>query len=122
MVDMVHPRLTSSVVVTLVQVMHNETSWPASKLKTNRLVQMLAKRAQRVLKKTEGESNRTSGLAVGSMVADGMVGDPSSSSNFDGTGETDCCLVVVVGAGVMLGSMGARWEFGSKENLYCTVG
>lgn len=121
MVDMVHPRLTSSVVVTLVQVIHNETSWPASKLKMNLLVQILAKRAQRVLKKTEGESNRTSGLAVSAIVADGMVGDPSSS-NFDGTGETDCCLVVVVGAGVTLGSMGARWMFRSKEHLYCTVG
>jgi hypothetical protein len=120
-VDIVHPRLTSSVVETLVQVIHSETSWPASMLRTNLLVQMLAKRAQRVLKKTEGESNRISGLAAGSMVADGMVGDPSSS-NFDGTGERDCCLVVVVGAGVTLGSMGARWGIGSKGNLYCIVG
>lgn len=56
----------------------------------NLLVQILANRAQRVLKNTDGESNLIFGLAV----TDRMAGS-ASSSNFDGTGETDRCLVVV---------------------------
>jgi hypothetical protein len=47
----VHPRLTSSVVVTLVQVMHRETSWPASNDNTNRLVHKLFHRAPKLEKK-----------------------------------------------------------------------
>ena len=98
MVGNAHPRLMSSVVVTLVQVMHNDTSWPASRLRMNLFVQMLANRAQRVWKNTEGESNRTFGLGV-SEFKDRVVGSPESSVNFDETGEGDCCIVV---AGVTL--------------------
>lgn len=65
-----HPRLISSVVVTFVQVMHNDTSWPASKLRMNLFVQILANRAQKVLKKTDGESNRTLGLETASAFRD----------------------------------------------------
>lgn len=60
----------------------------------NLLVQILANRAQRVLKNTDGESNRIFGLTISSAATGGVVG-PASSSNFDGTGEAVCCLVVV---------------------------
>ena len=60
----------------------------------NLLVQILTNRAQRVLKNTDGESNRIFGLTI-SSAATGRVAGPASSSNFDGTGEAACCLVVV---------------------------
>ena len=60
----VHPRLTSSVVVTSVQVTHNDTSWPASRLRTNLFVQILANRAQKLSRNVDRESNRTFGLAI----------------------------------------------------------
>jgi len=101
-----HPRLISSVVVTFVQVMHNDTSWPASRLRMNLFVQMLANRAQRVLKNTEGESNRTCGLDTSSSVPKDLVVGSPPSSNLDGTGEADCCLVVV-GMALTSESMGA---------------
>ena len=44
-VERVHPRLTSSVVVTFVHVIHNETTWPAKKAMMNGLVQTLLHRA-----------------------------------------------------------------------------
>jgi len=71
----------------------------------NLFVQMLTNRAQRVLKNTEGESNRTFGLCITSVFGDRVVGSPSSS-NLDGTGEADCCLIVV-GTALTLESMGA---------------
>ena len=79
----------------------------------NLLVQILANRAQRVLKNTDGESNRTFGLTISSAVADRIVGS-ASSSNFDGTGEVDCCLVVVR-TGVTE-SMGALDEGSGQRN------
>ena len=108
MVGRAHPRLKSSVVVTFVQVIHNDTSWPASRLRMNLLVQMLANRAQRVLKNTEGESNRTFGLDIFSVFKDWVAGSPSSS-NLDGTGDADCCLIVV-GAAFTPESMGDLGE------------
>ena len=92
MVGNAHPRLMSSVVVTLVQVMHNDTSWPASRLRMNLFVQILANRAQRVWKNTNGESNRTFSLGISSVFKDRVVRSPSSV-NFDETGEGDCCIV-----------------------------
>ena len=70
----------------------------------NLFVQILANRAHKVWKNTDTESNRTSGLTTASAVTDRVPGS-SSSSNLDGTGETDCILVVVVGMGVTLESM-----------------
>ena len=101
MVGSAHPRLMSSVVVTLVQVRHNDTSWPASRLRMNLLVQMLANRAQRDWRNIEGESNRTAGLS--SVFKVRVVGSPSSV-NLDGTGEADCCLIVA-GVASTSGSM-----------------
>jgi len=73
----------------------------------NLLVQILANRAQRVLKNTDGESNRIFGLTT-SSVATGEVVGSASSSNFDGTGEAACCLVVVrTGGTCATESMGA---------------
>lgn len=83
--------MKSSVVVTLVQVIHSDTTWPANKLRMKFFVHILANRAQRVLKNTEGESNRTSGREISSAFA-GWVGS-TVSSNLDGTGEVDSCLV-----------------------------
>ena len=109
MVGRAHPRLTSSVVVTFVQVIHKDTSWPASRLRMNLLVQMLTNRAQRVLKNTEGESNRTFGLEISSVFKDRAAAGSPSSSNLDGTGEVDCRLIVA-GAALTLESMGALGE------------
>lgn len=50
--------------------------------------QTLANRAQRVLKSTDGESNRTPGLEI---FSDRIVGSTSSSKP-DETEEADCCL------------------------------
>jgi predicted secreted Zn-dependent protease len=63
-----HPRWTSSVVVTFVQVIHKDTTCPASKLRTNLFVQILANRAQRDPKNADGESNRIFGLTIASVV------------------------------------------------------
>lgn len=60
----------------------------------NLLDQTLANRAQRVLKNTGGESNCTLGREISSAQTDRPVGS-GSSSNLDGTGEGDCCLVIV---------------------------
>jgi hypothetical protein len=49
-------RLTSSVVVTFVHVMHRETTWPANKLRANRLVHRLANRRQTLARNAAGES------------------------------------------------------------------
>jgi len=98
-----HPRLMSSVVVTLVQVMHSDTSWPASRLSMNLFVQMLVNRAQRVLKNTDDESNWIFGLGISSVVKDWVVG-LSSSVNFDRIVESDRC-VVVAGVASTFGSM-----------------
>ena len=108
MVGRDHPRLKSSVVVTFVQVIHKDTSWPASRLRVNLFVQILANRAQKVLKNTEGESNRTFGLDTFSVPKDRVVGSPSSS-NLDGTGETDRRPIVVETA-LTPESMGALSE------------
>ena len=72
----------------------------------NLLVQILTNRAQRVLKNTDSESNRIFGLAIPSVLTDRVVGS-TSSSNFDGTGEAESCLVVVVRTGAEIASMGA---------------
>ena len=85
-----HPRRTSSVVVTSVQVIQIATSWPASRLRMNLFDQMLENRAQKLLKNTNRESNRTLGLEIPSAFTDRVVGS-SSVSNSDGTGEGDCC-------------------------------
>ena len=69
----------------------------------NLFVQMLANRTQKVLRNTEGESNRTLGLVISFVFKGWVIGSPSSS-NLDGTGEADCCLIVV-GTALMLGSM-----------------
>jgi hypothetical protein len=69
---------------------------------------MLTNRAQRVLKNTDGESNRTLGLVISSVPKDWVVGS-ASSSNLDGTGEADCCLAIV-GTAVTVESMGAPGE------------
>ena len=74
----------------------------------NLFVQTLAKRAQKVLKNTTGESNRTSGLETFSAFSHGVVGS-ASSANLDGTGETDRSLVAF-GEAVTLGSMEALGE------------
>jgi hypothetical protein len=75
----------------LVQVMHKDTTWPASRLRMNLFVQMLTNRAQKVLKKTDGESNRIFGLTISSVLTD-RVGS-ALSSYLDGIGEADRCLV-----------------------------
>ena len=80
----------------------------------NLFVQMLANRAQRVLKNTEGESNRTFGLGTSSVCNDRVVGSPSSS-NLDGTGEAGCCLVVV-GTALTSESMGALGESSGQRD------
>jgi len=54
--------------------------------------QMLENRAQRVLKKTNGELNRTLGLETLSALTDRVVGS-SSVSKPDGTGGGDCRFV-----------------------------
>ncbi|KAJ7708654.1 hypothetical protein B0H17DRAFT_1124486 [Mycena rosella] len=51
----------SLVVVTLVQVMHNETSWPASKEQVNRRAQRLLKRLAELSKKAETEVHSIGG-------------------------------------------------------------
>lgn len=89
-----HPRLTSSVVETSIQVMHNDTNWPATTLRMNLFVQILANRAKRVSRNTDGESNKTLGLEVSSTFVD-RVTESTLSSNLDGTGEAGCWLVVV---------------------------
>lgn len=87
----------------------------------NLLVQILANRAQRVLRNTDGESNRILGLVI-SSVAMGRVVGSTSSSNLDGTGETDRCSVVVKAGGAFesmrgLGSSGRRDALaGHQEN------
>lgn len=48
-------RWTSSVVVTLVQVIHNETSCPARRDNTKRFVQILEKRLPRLAKNASGD-------------------------------------------------------------------
>ena len=60
----------------------------------NLFVQILANRVQRVFKKTDGELNWTSGLEMSFMVTDELAG-LTSSSNWDGTGGSDCCSVIV---------------------------
>jgi len=67
--------------------------------------QILEKRAQKVLKNTNGESNRTLGLETSPTFTDRVVG-PSSSLNLDGAGEADCCLTVI-GIATTLDSMEA---------------
>ena len=49
-------RLTNSVVVTFVQVMQRETTWPASRDMINWRVQILQKRLQRLEANADGES------------------------------------------------------------------
>jgi len=100
-----HPRRTSSVVVTSVQVIHTATSWPASRLRTNLFDQILENLAQKVLKNTGGESNRTLGLEIPSVFTARVVG-PSSTSNSNGSGEGDWCLAFV-GTAIKFDSMGA---------------
>jgi len=102
-VGRVHPRRTSSVVVTSVQVIQIATSWPASRLRMNLLDQMLEKRAQRVSKNTNGESNRTLGLEIPSMFTDRVAGS-SSTSNSGGTWEGEWCFALV-GTAIMFDSM-----------------
>ena len=68
----------------------------------NLFVQMLENRAQRVLKNADGESKRTLGLGIPSILGDRVVGSPSSA-NFDEGGEADCCLVT--GTSSTVGSM-----------------
>jgi len=80
----------------------------------NLFVQMLTNRAQRVLKNTEGESNRTFGLGISPTFKDRVVGSPSSS-NLDGTGEADCCLVVF-GMALTSESMGALGESSGQSD------
>lgn len=54
-VDSVHPRLTSSVVVTLVQVIHNDTTCPARNAMINGLVHTLLHRAAKLFANALGE-------------------------------------------------------------------
>jgi len=54
-VDNVHPRLTSSVVVTFVQVMHRERSCPARRDRMNLFVQTLLHRAAKLFANAPGE-------------------------------------------------------------------
>ena len=56
-------RLTNSVVVTFVQVMQSETTWPASRDRINRRVQILQKRLQILEVNAEGESYTIMGRA-----------------------------------------------------------
>jgi len=91
LVGRAHPRLVSSVVVTPAQVIHNDKSWPAGRLRMNLFVQVLANRAQRVLKNINYESNRTFGLGISTAFKDWVVGSPSSV-NFDGIMEADLCV------------------------------
>ena len=93
-----HPRLTSSVVVTSVHVIHSDTSWPASRLRTNLFVQILANRAQRLFNNHDGESNRTIGLAVSFVVTDRVV-ESAPSSSLCGARESGC-WASILGAGV----------------------
>ena len=58
-------RLTNSVVVTFVQVMQSETTWPASRERINRRVQTLRKRLQRLEANADGESYTTKGRVEG---------------------------------------------------------
>lgn len=60
----------------------------------NLLDQMLEKRAQRVSKNTDGESNRTLGLEIPSIFTDRVAGS-SSILNSSGTGEGEWCLAFV---------------------------
>ena len=83
----------------------------------NLLVQILTNLAQRVLKNTDGESNRIFGLTISPVVTDRVVGS-TSSSNFEGTGETDCCLVAV-GAGVTVDSMEALGGGSGRRGRLC---
>ena len=87
----------------------------ASRLRINLFVQMLANRAQMVSKNTEGESNRTCGLDTSSSASkDRVVGLPSSS-NLGGTGEADCCRIVV-GIASAPRSMGALGESSGRRD------
>jgi hypothetical protein len=54
-VDNVHPRLTSSVVVTFVQVIHRERSCPARRDRMNLFVQTLLHRAAKLFAKAPRE-------------------------------------------------------------------
>ena len=47
--------ITNSVVVTFVQVIQSETTWPANKDRTNRFVQILANLLPTLLKNAEGD-------------------------------------------------------------------
>ena len=84
-VDKDQLRLTSSVVVTFVQVMHNETTCPASSARVKRRVQMLAKRAQVLLMSAAGEVKSIggridlTGAAVSSAALSVTVGDKSGT-------------------------------------------
>jgi hypothetical protein len=55
-VALLQPRMTSSVVVTLVHVMHKDTSCPARRARVNLLVHRLLKRAQKLEQKAEGDA------------------------------------------------------------------
>ena len=61
----VQPLFTSSVVVTFVQVMQRDTSCPANKEKTNRLVQTLFQRAAKLAKKAPGDDQVIGGRLGG---------------------------------------------------------
>lgn len=100
-------------VVTLVQVIHSDTTCPASKLKIKLFVQMAANRAQKVLKNTGSESNWTFGLTISSWLADGAGSVPSSY--LAGIGEVDSCLVVL-GRGARLEAMRGSGE-GSSQTV-----
>lgn len=73
---------------------------------------MLVNRAQRVLKNTDHESNRTLGLEIPALT--GRVLGSASSMNVDGIRDADCGLAVV-GTAVMLDSMKALGESSTRR-------
>lgn len=75
----------------------------------NLFVQILANRAQRVLKNTDGESNRIFGLTISASVSvDPTVGSAPSSDLYGG-GEADPSLVFFE-IGATVDSMALGWS------------